>query len=240
MRVVNPLYSRPFAKQLRQAIAAQSASKVKNYDLLEIYRSLIVTNLAFPGDRIDKIERAHNWVYESLRRKGVRVPGWGYKKVFDLVVELLYECRPDPRKPVWVELNDAHKDDVLNGVGLSDEHWCKTQWVPWMLREANDLIEKITFNLDFYKEHAHDPDRVCMNDVYEFYKNVRQIDREFRHYKDLVESCEYGQQIMVEHQAILRKRNAAMKRFDQQIEVLGKRFGVDYTVSDLCRAPDTD
>lgn len=138
--VINPIYSRSFAKDFAWQLEFIGVRKVKHAYLLAVHDALVRESLAFPGLNPRTLEKAVLLAYETLSGFDVRV---GKKNACEAAREVLYNRSAFLRKPLYVPRSEAHNEALLQGEGLDDNHWCVTQWVPWMLQEGQALMDEI-------------------------------------------------------------------------------------------------
>ncbi len=144
MKVTNPIYARSFAHALSGKLNELGVQKVKHSHLLAIHERLILEGLAFPGFNPRKCKEATALVYDALVDLGTRV---SKKNGLQAARAVLNDRTPFLRKPLFVDKADFHNEFVLEGVGIDDSHWCKTQWVPWMLEDATELLGEVNMVL---------------------------------------------------------------------------------------------
>lgn len=140
MQQVNPIYARLFAHSVNESLLALGIQKVKHTHLLAIHEELYQKGLAFPSDSFRKFDQAAEHLHTALVSRGARL---GRKNASELADAVLTDREPFLRKPFFVDNADLHNEAVLHGVGVDDEHWCTTQWVPWLRVKADFMVDEI-------------------------------------------------------------------------------------------------
>lgn len=140
MQQVNPIYARLFAHSVNESLLALGIQKVKHTHLLAIHEELYHKGLAFPSQSFRRFDQASEHLHTALVSRGARL---GRQNASELADAVLTNREPFLRKPFFVDSADINNEAVLHGVGLDDEHWCMTQWVPWLRLKAHYMIDEI-------------------------------------------------------------------------------------------------
>lgn len=228
MKVINPIYARSFAHSLSENLTNQGVQKVKHSHLLAVHDCLVKNNLAFPGFNPRKIRQSTSLVYDSLVALGTRI---GKKNAFEAARAVLSDRHPVFRKPLYVDEADVHNDKVLQGLGLDDDHWCVTQWVPWMLEDGQELIDEINKAL---KQVEDAPGLAAMqiDDVKEIEAFIQSLYVGFFVLTDFISECPVGLDLLKANEPVLAKVKEALARFSNCFD-LGPHIVVGYRLQTL-------